>query len=399
MIWKFFVLSLRNIRHRKLRSWLTILGIIVGIALIVSLISMGRGLEQGIMQQLQMFGSDLITIMPGEESDPMMGLIGGGMMRDKEIDVLKGIPGTNLVIPFDMGFYSVEFKGEAKSTTIHGSPIKETQELYTKDRGMGVDTGRWPYRENVSEVLLGSKISEEKFREKIYVGDEIRVKGKKFKVVGILEEIGSSEDDNAVYMSLYNLRKITGSQNTVKMAMVRADKEVNQEMIAEEIKYRVRKERGSADITVITSEKAQKMVGDIIGTIQLAVLFIAVFSIIVGGIGVMNTMYTSVLERRREIGIMKAVGAKKIHILSIFVIESGMIGMFGGVVGFLIGYGLAKCGEIGAKQAGFKFLEAYISPGLVIGILAFAFFLGVISGFLPARQASKMNPSVALRYE
>lgn len=399
MFRKFFLLSLKNISHRSLRSWLTILGIIVGIALIASLISLGKGLENAIMQQLRMFGSDLITIIPGEETDPMLGMIGGGTFRDKEVDALKDIKGAKFAIPFEIEFSSIEFKGEERSSTIHGSPMKETQEIYTQSRGFGLAEGRWPHREDSSEVVLGATIANKRYKQKIYVGDTIRVKGKRFKVVGVLEELGSSEDDNAVYMSLKNLRVITGKKGSVRMILVTLREGYTPNMIAEDIKYKLKRERGSADFTVITPDKAEQIVGGVLGTIQLAVVFIAFFSIFVGGIGVMNTMYTSVLERRREIGIMKAIGATRSNIWTIFVIESGMIGLLGGIIGLLIGLGLAKGAEIAAIKSGFKYLTIYAGIEFILGILAFAFLLGVLSGFLPARQASKLPPAEALRYE
>jgi putative ABC transport system permease protein len=200
-------------------------------------------------------------------------------------------------------------------------------------------------------------------------------------------------------MSLYNLRKITGTRGTVKMVMVKILDNTQAKAISEEIKYAMRKERGSADITVLTSDQAVAIVGDVIGTIQISVLFIAIFSIIVGGIGVMNTMYTSVLERRREIGIMKALGATNSDILNIFMIESGVIGLIGGAIGMLIGISLAKGAEIAAVQSGFKQLEAYMGMDLIVGVLLFAFLLGILSGVLPARQAANLKPAEALRYE
>lgn len=399
MLKKFFLLSVRNIWHRELRSWLTILGIVIGIALMGSIVSLGKGLEQTVLQQLRMFGSDLITVFPGDEENPLLGLLGGGKIREKELKSLDNIPGTQMTIPFDISFITVEFKGEQKSTLIHASPIKETKELYTEARGFGLLEGRWPSREDVSEIILGYKIANNKFREKIFVGDEVIMKGKTFRVVGVLEETGSSEDDNAVYMSLVNSQKITGSTNSYAMVMVMIQPEADIDAIAEEIKFRLREERGSADITVLTPEKTEQIVGDVIRAIQLGILFLALFSVVIGGIGVMNTMYTSVLERRREIGIMKALGATDGDIMNIFMIESGIIGLIGGTFGLGIGIGLAKLVEVGAKQAGFKFLEIFVSPTLVFGALGFAFVLGVVSGVLPARQAAKLSPAEALRYE
>lgn len=399
MIRKFFALSLRNIKHRELRSWLTILGIVIGIALIASIVSLGKGLEQTVLQQLRKFGSDMIYIVPGEGDDTLLGILGGGSFREKEVDELEKVEGASLIVPFDVSFVTVEFKGEEQSTLIHASPIKETKEIYTESRGFGVESGGWPDKEGSQEILLGYKIATEKFREEIFIGDEVRIKGKKFRIVGILSEIGSAEDDNAVYMSVENLEKIMGRKASYMSIIAIVRPGYDTAAVAEDIRYRLREERGSADFTVLTPEKTEELVGDVIAAIQLGIMFIALFSIVIGGIGVMNTMYTSVLERRREIGIMKAIGATDGDILAIFMIESGVIGAIGGVVGLLIGVGLAKVVEIGAVKSGFKFLKIYVAPEFILGALAFAFILGVIAGTLPARQAAKLNPSEALRYE
>lgn len=399
MFSKFFLISLRNIRHRKLRSWLTILGIVIGIALISSIVSLGKGLEETVMQQLRMFGGDLIYVFPGEESQPFLGILGGGSIREKEVDALEDLPGTKMIIPFDIEFVTVEFKGEEKSTLIHASPIDKSKILYTESRGFGMYKGRWPEKEESSEIVLGYKIATTLFKENIFVGDEVRIKGKEFRISGILNEIGSSEDDNAIYMSLDNIEKITGTRPSYMMIAVMVESTEDMDKIAEEIKYRIKQIRGSSAVTVLTPEKTEKLVGSIIDLIQMGVLFLGLFSVIIGGIGVMNTMYTSALERRREIGIMKAIGATNSDVLNVFVIESGMIGAIGGILGMLIGIGLAKLVEIYAIQSGFKFLKIYVSFGFVFSVLIFAFLLGVIAGVLPARQASKLKPAEALRYE
>jgi len=399
MFKKFLLLSIRNIRHRKMRSWLTILGIVIGIALISSIVSLGKGLEDTVMQQLRMFGGDLIYVFPGEESQPFLGVLGGGSIREKEVKAVENLPGTKMVIPFDIEFVTVEFKGEEKSTLVHASPIEKSKILYTESRGLGMFKGRWPDKEESSEIVLGYKIATTLFKEDIFVGYEVRIKGKEFRISGILNEIGSSEDDNAIYMSLDNIEKITGTTASYMMIAVMVESTEDMNTVAEEIKYRLTQLRGSSDITVLTPEKTEKLVGGIIDIIQLGVLFLGLFSIIIGGIGVMNTMYTSVLERRREIGIMKAIGATNSDILNIFVIESGMIGVMGGIIGLLIGIGLAKLVEIYAIQSGFKFLKIYVGIEFIASALLFAFLLGVIAGVLPARQASKLNPAEALRYE
>jgi putative ABC transport system permease protein len=399
MLKKFFLLAIRNFRHRKLRSWLTMLGIIIGIALIASIVSLGKGLEETVNQQLRMFGGDLVYIMPGDENNPLLGIMGGGSIRQMEVKALENIPYAKMVIPFSVEFSTMEFKGEKKSSLIHASPIAQTKELYTKSRGMGILEGRWPDKEDSLEIVLGYKIANDLFKDKMYVGDEVKIKGKRFKVSGILQELGSSEDDNAVYMSEKNIEKLTGKSSSYMMVAIMVSDTSKLNEVGEEAKYRLRQLRGSMDTTVLTPEKTEKLVSEVIGMIQVAVLFLGLFSIVIGGIGVMNTMYTSVMERRREIGIMKAIGATTGNILNIFIIESGLMGLVGGIIGMGIGIGMAKVVEIIAYQQGFRYLKIYVSLNFILIALISAFLLGVISGVFPARQASKLNPAEALRYE
>ena len=214
MFKKFLLLSFRNIKHRELRSWLTILGIIIGIALISSIVSLGKGLEETILQQLRKFGSDLIYVFPGEESQPFLGILGGGSLREKEVRAIENIPGTRMVVPFDVEFVTAEFQGEQKSTLIHGSPIDKSKILYTESRGLGMDKGRWPEKEGSSELVLGYKIANTLFKEPIHIGDQIRIKGKEFRISRILNEFLSCIcTDNAIKSNNKNMSCYCSSIN------------------------------------------------------------------------------------------------------------------------------------------------------------------------------------------
>ncbi|MFH0835592.1 MAG: FtsX-like permease family protein, partial [Candidatus Micrarchaeota archaeon] len=174
--------------------------------------------------------------------------------------------------------------------------------------------------------------------------------------------------------------------------------------VAKEIEEELRDyrgvEEGSEDFSVSTSEQLMETFSMIFGVVQAVILGIAAISLLVGGIGIMNTMYTSVLERTKEIGIMKAIGARNGDILTIFLIESASLGLFGGIIGVLLGAGLSKIAEVMAIQAtGSTYFVAAISTDLVVGALLFSTIIGSIAGLLPARQAAKMKPVDALRYE
>jgi putative ABC transport system permease protein len=200
-------------------------------------------------------------------------------------------------------------------------------------------------------------------------------------------------------------RAMTGDRKGAKFAFAKLKGGFSAEQVVKKVKKNLnknRKKRKTEDLTsftVLSSERVTNMVGNIMGLIQAMIFGFASIAIVVGGIGIMNTMYTSVRERIREIGIMKAVGAKKNAITNIFLIESGFFGLIGGVGGILLGILFAKIIEIYFQVHPFLYLKASITPQLILFGLAFSFLIGCVSGYLPARNAAKLNPVEALRYE
>ncbi|PIY91579.1 hypothetical protein COY71_02380 [Candidatus Micrarchaeota archaeon CG_4_10_14_0_8_um_filter_60_7] len=205
-------------------------------------------------------------------------------------------------------------------------------------------------------------------------------------------------------MSLDDCRKLFDDPEAVSMIYAQTQVGAEPARVAERIEDKLRKtrheEEGKETFTVSTSEQLLESFSVILGVVEAMIIGIAAISLLVGGIGIMNTMYTSVMERTREIGIMKAIGARNGDILAIFLIESGMLGAVGGIVGILAGMGLGKLTEIIAEAAlGSQLLKASFTPELLIGALLFSFVIGALSGTLPARQAASLKPVDALRYE
>jgi len=189
------------------------------------------------------------------------------------------------------------------------------------------------------------------------------------------------------------------------MVIAKAKSDYLTEDVVENIKEnleetrKIRRGEELPSYTVLGSEKMTDIIGSVMGLIQAAIFGFASIAIVVGGIGIMNTMYTSVFERIREIGIMKAVGAKNKTITLIFLIESGMFGLIGGLGGIILGLGVAKAVEFVCQSQNLFMLKASITPQLILFGLAFSFLVGCVAGFLPARQAAKLNPTEALKYE
>ena len=403
MVKEYIKIAIRNLRTRPMRSWLTMIGVVIGIFLIMSLLSLSQGIKTAVMQQLRMMGKDLIMIMPGELTDIVATFAGGLELTDNDLKAIKKAKGVDTVIPMSYKGEAMRYQGEKRTVLLCGIPIEESLDIFKTDMGFELIEGRWPVP-GKREIFVGYLVPEEIFPG-MKTGTQITLKGKQFKVVGVLKSVGSKQDDSQVYTDLDIYREITGERTGANMAMAKVKPGYSTDGAVENIKKELeesRKRRRGEDLpsySVISSEKMTDIVGNIMGLIQIAIFGFASIAIVVGGIGIMNTMYTSVHERIREIGIMKAVGAKNKTIILIFLIEAGFFGLFGGLGGIILGLGLAKMVEIYCQTQNLFLLKASITPQLILFGLAFSFLVGCIAGFLPARSASKLNPVEALRYE
>jgi putative ABC transport system permease protein len=241
------------------------------------------------------------------------------------------------------------------------------------------------------------------FENPVKVNDRILIEGKEFRVIGSIESVGNHQDDTNIYIPLDTAKELFDTEDyyTILVQLKEGYKPAD---VAEAIKERMRKDRnqkkGEEDFSAYTQEQLKETVGAVLDVVQAVLIGIASISLLVGGVGIMNTMYTSVLERTQEIGIMKAVGARNGDVLAIFLIEAGIFGLLGGLVGIGIGLGFSKAVEYFAAGAlGANMLKAHISYAFVGSVLLFSFIIGCASGVFPARQAAGMNPVEALRYE
>jgi putative ABC transport system permease protein len=402
MLKEYFKLAIRNLKTRKLRSWLTILGIVIGVFLIISLLSLSEGLQKTVMTQLSMMGGDLIFVMPGGEmQDIMVAMIGGMELSDADIKAIERARGVETVVVFPYAGEVSRYEGTAKITLLSGIDWSGAMSVLREDMGWQTSEGDFP-RSGRREILIGSLISQDIFPG-IEVGDEIVIKSRRFTISGILMSLGSRQDDSMIVLDIDDFRAVTGKREGSPMAIVKANSDFkindvvrNIETALEDVgKRRVGDDAPS--FTVLTSETVSGMVGNIMAIMQTVVLAFASIALIVGGIGIMNTMYTSIRERTREIGIMKGVGAKNSAVLCIFLIEAGVIGIIGGLGGTLLGVALAKTIEIYGQIHPMFYIEASITPQLLIFGLVFSFLVGCLSGFFPARRAAKLKPVEALR--
>ncbi len=401
---EYFYIAVRNIRTRRLRSFLTVLGIVIGVFLIISLLSLSEGLKTTINQQLQAMGGEMVIVMPGGEGDILTSMMfGGAKLEKQDIEAIKKAEGVDMVLGYSFTGTVARYKDESKQIAMCGyEPWKEGLDILSVFQGWSLAEGRWPSKRN--QILIGQYIANEIFSKKIRAGSEIVIKGKKFEVAGILNSLGSQQDDSMVYMDMKVYQDLTGEKRgTAAYAIVKLEEGADENAVKTNIEAsleKTRKRRAGtdvADFSVITSEKMGELVGTILGIIQIVIIGFASIAILVGGIGITNSMFTSVRERTKEIGIMKAIGAKNSAILTIFLIEAGIVGILGGVGGVLLGSILAKAINYYGQINPTFYFTTTISPWMVIFALIFSFSIGCLAGFLPARAAAKLKPVEALR--
>ena len=405
MIKDYLFFSFSNLKSRRLRSWLTMLGIFIGIAAVVSLIGLGEGLRGAINAQFGFLGTDILSVTAtGGFGPPGTGVV--KPLTEKELDKIKEVPGIEGAAGRRLEPGKLVFNRKAVFGYAASLPNGESRKTIEDAINMKAQRGRLLKDGDKGVVVLGSAFLEEDnpFGKPIVPGSKVEIQDKEFKVIGIMEKKGNFQLDGAVFLNERDLRDLVGRQgNDYDIIVARFNKNADVNNIGSEIERRLRKLRnvkeGEEDFSVQTPGAILETVNSTILAIQIFVYVIAGISILVGGIGIMNTMYTSVIERTKEIGIMKSIGARNSTIFSIFFIESGLIGTIGGLVGIVIGAsaatGLAFIGRLLLKSG---LIAAQFPPILIFGALIGSFVVGSFFGTLPAIQASKLNPVDALRY-
>ncbi len=385
---------------------LTIIGIFIGITAVVALIALGQGLQNVVVGQFQSLGSDKITIMGSSAfgSSPFVSATLPNPITTDDLKVVKRNPGVAEAAALLEVSALIEYKKESKATFLIGIPEDNTRALVEEGQNIDVSEGRTLLRTDRGAIVVGKYVSDGLFKRKVRVGETIAIEGADFKIVGILKTRGSNFDDNMIFMNGEEARNLVNKPKLASLILARVKTGQKPDVVAKSITEDLRKyrneEKGSEDFVAQTTEQLAATFSAILGIVQAVIISIAAISLLVGGIGIMNTMYTSVVERTKEIGLMKAVGARNSDITILFLFESGLLGLLGGLVGVLLGFGLSKIAEAVAQQAlGSTQFTASVSLELVIGALAFGFLIGTISGVLPARQAASLKPAVALRYE
>jgi putative ABC transport system permease protein len=403
MITDYFDLALRNIKKRSIRSSLTIIGIVISIATLFTLVSLSLGLQYAVEEQFRLLGTDKFFVQPrGQLAGPGSG--GAVQLTEDDVKVIEHVAGVKDLSYFVAQSAEISYDGEKRFTMVIGFPLDKSrvmreQEAYKASEGRLLDKG------DNGKAMVGSQWRDNSFfKRAVRTGNSILIAETEFKVISVLKSTGSPSDDKMAYIPLEDFKKLFNSTNRVDSIMVQVNPGQNIQAIAKLVEKRLRSTRGvtekTQDFTVLTPEELLSSFGNVLSIITGFLLGVATISLLVGGIGITNTMYTSVLERTREIGIMKAVGARNQDILLLFLIEAGLLGLVGGVIGVGMGAAISKGIEIAATKAlATTLLQALFPVYLWAGSLIFAFLVGAIAGVIPAKRASGLKPVEALRYE
>ncbi len=412
-----FGLSLSHVRKSKMRSWLTIIGIVIGVAAVVAIISVGQSMQESVQARLGSLGADLITITPGYSRASSGGEPGGGSsagstsinLTDKDANLIKQVSGVLYVNGMVSGTSDMKLGTEKISVSVSGVDTAVWRSMVTTQ----LESGRYLQPGDSNAVVIGYALAHTTFLQPITLNRPITIGGKNFKVVGILVSsgggFGGGGGDNAVYMSADYARQVITtnvSRNTFTSIMVKVADQALVDNITSDIVQKLMASRHvnqrTRDFTVTAYATIQEQISSVTQTISLFLAGIAAVSLLVGAVGIANTMFMSVMERTRQIGLLKALGATDNEVMELFLMESGLFGFVGGVIGIICGILISviviSLGllSIGSGQGT---MNIVISPQLIIFALAFSILVGIISGIVPARNAARMNPVDALRFE
>ncbi len=374
---------------------LNVLGIIIGIAAIVALISIGEGMQSSIEEAFEDFGADKIIVMAGGFQGMASGT--GVSLEDDDVKLIEHISGVSDAAGMVYNQYPIKHRDEFATVYVAGLEAEDAKDFFEDVASFEFESGRYYKKGERKVVVVGSRVKTA-FDKELDVGDKVEIKDMDFKVIGILKSTGSPQDDRMIMMSIDDYRDIFGETEELTMIYASATNADNAHKVAEKIEEELDDKYGEDVFSAISSEQLAEQISGIFDMITLVLAGIASISLIVAGVGIANTMLMSVMERTREIGVMKALGATNYQVMEIFLIESAMLGFFGGIFGIILGVVMSQAISFYGETLFFA-LKTSVTPELALFALGFSVIVGVISGVWPARRAAKMNPVDALRYE
>jgi putative ABC transport system permease protein len=380
-------MALRSIKGNKLRSFLTMLGIIIGVSSVIVLVSIAQGSTTNVTNQINQLGTNLLTV----------NTFGTDLaLTEDKIDKLSKLNGVKAISPVVSGRVNVK-----KDRTSSQVSLTATNAAYSSVRDTKVSQGRFltdldnEYRQKIA--VLGANTAQTFFGTDNPVGQYIQIEGTSFKIVGVLASKGSSlgqSGDDVVIVPLSTGERLVKTTN-INQVFLQGKSQDQMDFVMTEVEMEMASlfPNKSDSYTVSNQQDLMQTMSSVNNTMTMMLGGIAGISLLVGGIGIMNIMLVSVSERTKEIGIRKAIGAKRRDVLLQFLIEAVVLSSLGGLIGILVGLGLGKILSSALS------MTVTNSPSVIVMAFLFSLVVGVVFGVFPANKASKLNPIQALRYE
>ena len=398
-----FLMAWASLIANKMRSILTMLGIIIGVAAVIALVSIGNGVKQDIQNSISSLGSNLLMVMPGAPRTPGVRPSAGSMksLKVSDYEAISKLDGVKAASPMTNGSYVVIYQNKNWTTSVSGVSYN-----YLDVNNWSMKSGRLLSEKNVQNrervAVVGKTVVKNLFGDEDPVGAEIRVKNIPFRIIGVLNSkgsgaMGNDQDDMVIIPYTTAMERVEGV-DYLRMIYVVGKDESGIDRLQSDIEnlLRVRhgiKDTNLDDFNIQNMNSIMETMEETTGTLTLFLGAVAAISLVVGGIGIMNIMLVSVTERTREIGVRKALGATYSVIVTQFLIEAVVISLMGGIIGIILGIGSSKL--IGMASG----MSTVISIPTIVMSFAFSMAIGLIFGIYPARKAAKLNPIDALHYE
>lgn len=396
-----FILALRQIWRNPMRSLLTVLGIVIGVAAVITMVTVGNGATQAVREQIESLGSNQLMIRPGQRMGPG-GSTGAPSFKLEDVDAIANqIAGVKAVAPQRQQSMTVVAQGRNWSTQVIGS----SNQYFILDNRQ-IRQGRYfePQEEQsgAAVCVIGTTIEKEIFGSSNAVGQMLRTGQFSCRVVGVLESKGQAaiggDQDDLVVMPIQTFQRRVSGNTRVSAILVSVDSQIDRALVTESIRLLMRERRSLSDadddnFMILDTEEIARRVSSTTEIMTMLLGAVAAVSLVVGGIGIMNIMLVSVTERTREIGVRLAIGALEREVLMQFLIEAVVLGAMGGVLGVAIAF----IGSFAlAATMGVPFI---FDPSINMIAFLFAVLTGVIFGYFPARRAAQLDPIEAVRHE
>ncbi|MEE8358900.1 MAG: ABC transporter permease [Candidatus Hydrothermarchaeales archaeon] len=408
-----FGFAVNNLINRGMRSWLTVLGVVVGITAVVAIVSIGAGLQASVSEQISAWGTNTITVTPGYSRASARGGFGShrassslssteGNLTSNDEKAIETIPEVLYVNGVISGRGGVSFMNEASQVSIQGV----RPEVWSEMVSARLAEGRYLTQGDSFSAVVGDSIAKGLFTQSLNLNGRITIEGRSFKIVGVLEPSVMGSEDYQIFIPRSTAVDVLedAEEDQFTSIVVEVDDAANVTMVADEIESKLLVSHrilvDKKDFSIRTPVAIQSRMAEVTRTMTVFLGGIAAVSLLVGAIGIANTMYMSVMERTRQIGTLKALGSTNGEVMLLFLFEAGLMGFVGGVLGILFGFiisGLISL--VGFRLFMGRSASTVIPPYLVVFALVFSLVIGMVAGVFPARHAAGLQPVEALRYE